>query len=133
VSARGGADLVLAARVIHHAPRPAEAVKHLAHLARAGGAVAVIDYVHHEDEAMRDAVADLWLGFEPDELARFAKSAGLEDVRVVRVPPAWCGTGPDRHVPWQVMVARKPRAHPNDGSIGSNGSSQARRRRTAGA
>ena len=66
----------------------------------------VIDYERHEDEALRAQQADLWLGFEPAELRRFAREAGLTDVRVSKIPTAWCGAGADRHVPWQVMTAR---------------------------
>lgn len=110
VRAAGGADVVLAARVLHHAPRPGEMVKHLASLARPGGAVVIIDYEHHEDESMREHAADLWLGFERAELERFAKSAGLQPPVVTRIPAPWCGSGPDRGIPWQVMVARTTRS-----------------------
>jgi ArsR family transcriptional regulator len=110
VSAAGGADVVLAARVLHHAPKPADMVKHLASLARPGGAVVVIDYEHHDDESLREQAADLWLGFERAELERFARAAGLETPTITHVPAPWCGTGLDRGVPWQVMVARTTRA-----------------------
>lgn len=103
---RRGADAVFAARVLHHAPKPGETLRHLAQLVRPGGVVVVLDYEHHEDEAMRSQQADLWLGFEPAELRRLARQAGLGDAQVSKVPQAWCGAGPDRHVPWQIMVAR---------------------------
>jgi ArsR family transcriptional regulator len=54
--------------------------------------------------------ADAWLGFEPAELRRFARGAGLDDVHVTKIPPPLCGDGPDRHLPWQVMVAKKKQA-----------------------
>jgi len=100
-----GADVVFGSRLLHHAPRPVDLVRQLARLARPGAAVVVIDYERHDDESMRDE-ADLWLGFEPSELRRFAVEAGLEDVDVVRLPSAWCGRGKDAHLPWQVLVAR---------------------------
>jgi len=50
----------------------------------------------------------VWLGFEPAELKRFARGAGLENARVTPIAAAFCGDGPDKHLPWQVMVARKP-------------------------
>ncbi len=106
--ARDGADLVLAARVLHHAPRPADAVQQLAALCRPGGTVAVVDYAHHEDEALRAHQADLWLGFEPDELAALLGDAGVLGVTVTPVPAAWCGAGPDRHLPWLVAVGTTP-------------------------
>ncbi len=104
-----GADAVFASRVLHHAPQPARVVAQLASLCARGGALVVIDYAHHEDESMRDQ-ADAWLGFEPAELRRFARAAGLQDVRVTKIPPPYCGDGPDRHLPWQVMTAHKESA-----------------------
>jgi ArsR family transcriptional regulator len=101
-----GADAVFASRVLHHAPQPGKVVAELAALCAPGGAVVVIDYAHHDDESMREQ-ADAWLGFEPAALRRFARAAGLEDSRIGKIPPALCGDGPDRHLPWQVMVATK--------------------------
>jgi len=101
-----GADAVFASRVLHHAPQPGKVVTQLASLCAPGGALVVIDYAHHDDESMSEQ-ADAWLGFEPSELRRFARTAGLEDARVTKIPSALCGDGPDRHLPWQVMTARK--------------------------
>ncbi len=96
------ADAVFAVRMLHHAPQPASLVKMLARLARPGGAVILLDYARHDDEKMR-AQADLWLGFEARELARFAKDAGLENPHVARIPAPHAG--PDAHLPWQTLVA----------------------------
>ena len=101
-----GADVVFASRVLHHAPRPADTLRRMAALARPGGAVMVLDYGPHEDEALRAQQADLWLGFEADELRRFAREAALEQATVVEVPGAWRGNGPDRAVPWTLLSAR---------------------------
>jgi ArsR family transcriptional regulator len=107
-----GADVVFASRLLHHAPRPVDLVRQLARLCRPGGAVVVIDYGRHDDESMRDE-ADLWLGFEAEDLRRFALEAGLEHADVVRLPAAWCGRGKDAHLPWQVLVARSHRSAGN--------------------
>lgn len=101
-----GADVVFASRLLHHAPRPVDLVEQLAQLAKVGGAVVIVDYARHDDESMRDE-ADLWLGFEPSELKRFSREAGLGDADVIRIPAAWCGKGKDSHLPWQVMVSRR--------------------------
>ena len=107
-----GADVVFASRLLHHAPRPVDLVRQLSLLAkpargaRPGGAVLIVDYAQHDDESMRNE-ADLWLGFDPSELRRFAREADLEDADVIRIPAAWCGRGKDSHLPWQVMVARR--------------------------
>lgn len=97
------ADVVFASRLLHHAPRPVDLVKQLA---RVGRAVVIIDYARHDDESMRDE-ADLWLGFESEELRRFAREAGLVDIDVIRLPAAWCGKGKDAHLPWQVLIGKR--------------------------
>jgi ArsR family transcriptional regulator len=113
VAGSEGADAVFAVRVLHHAAAPARAMKALARLARPatknepGGVVAIIDYEPHKDEALRERQADLWLGFDGDELTKLASTAGLCDVRRARIPAAWCGEGPDRHLKWQLLSARR--------------------------
>lgn len=112
-SARGGADAVFAARMLHHAPAPAKAVRALASLARPrrdeggdprGGAVCILDYEPHADQALREQQADLWLGFDQADLRRFAEAAGLTDITCRTLPPAWRGDGPDRSIAWQLLI-----------------------------
>ena len=67
----------------------------------------IIDYCAHEDEQMREQRADLWLGFERDELFRFAALAGLIDPEVFVIPATRYGPGPDSHLQWQVFAARR--------------------------
>jgi ArsR family transcriptional regulator len=101
-----GADAVFASRVLHHAPQPAKVVAQLAALCAPTGALVILDYARHDDEAMREQ-ADAWLGFEPAELRRFARSAGLDDAHVTAIPAPLCGDGPDKHLPWQVLIAKR--------------------------
>jgi hypothetical protein len=54
---------------------------------------------------MRDQ-ADVWLGFEPAELKKLARAAGLEDARVTPIPAPRVGRGPDGHIAWQILVAK---------------------------
>ena len=108
-----GADVVFASRVLHHAPVPARAMDALVQLARParshelGGALVVVDYESHHDEALREQQADLWLGFDPAELEALAREAGLGELSRGRLPRAWCGEGPDRHVGWQWLAGRR--------------------------
>jgi SAM-dependent methyltransferase len=120
---REGADAVFAARLLHHAPKPAAVVRELAALCAVGGSVIVLDYARHDDEAMREQ-ADLWLGFEPSELQRFASDAGLANVRVTDVPSGLQGRGPDAHLTWQLMVADK-----NEATADGNDSKGTKRRK----
>ena len=103
----GGADVVFAARVLHHAPVPANAVRSLAALCKVGGCVFIVDYLSHKDEALRAQQADLWLGFEPKELVEMAEQAGLCEITRGSLPKAWCGEGPDRNVGWQWLAGRR--------------------------
>jgi ArsR family transcriptional regulator len=107
VQEHGGADAVLAVRLLHHAPRPQKLVSLLASLARPGGRVLVIDYCAHQDEGMHDRQADLWLGFEAAELIGFARTARLINPEVFVIPAARYGPGPDAHLQWQVLAAQR--------------------------
>nr|MDQ3037741.1 class I SAM-dependent methyltransferase [Myxococcota bacterium] len=104
----GGADVVFASRILHHAPQPKKLLASLADLARPGGAIVVLDYQPHEDERLREQQADLWLGFDERELAQMAHDAGLVGATVRAVPGGVRGKGPDAHVGWQVLIARRP-------------------------
>jgi DNA-binding transcriptional ArsR family regulator/protein-L-isoaspartate O-methyltransferase len=107
VQQEGGADVVFASRVLHHAPRPQAALDALGQLLQPEGALVVLDYAPHDDESMREREADLWLGFSSDELSKFARRAGLSDVSVRPIPRARCGSGPDSHLAWHCLVARR--------------------------
>ncbi|MEM9695038.1 MAG: methyltransferase, partial [Myxococcota bacterium] len=110
---RWGADAVVAARVLHHAPVPAQAVKSLAALAAPreanypGGAVLVLDYEPHDDAPLRERQADLWPGFEREELEQWAAQAGLTDIEAGSLPMRGNGTRTDRSLQWQWLSARR--------------------------
>ncbi len=109
VQAEGGASVVIAARILHHAPKPQTALSRLAALLGPGGYVLVLDYASHNDESMREQ-ADLWLGFSANDLSTMAEAAGLRDVRVQRLHPSLRGDRAalkDSHLPWQVMIGQK--------------------------
>lgn len=78
------ADLVVMARVLHHAARPAEQIAAAARLLKPGGHLAVVDYLPHDDEAMRDQ-GDVWLGFPPAKLRGWLE-ASLANVSVNPLP-----------------------------------------------
>lgn len=104
----GGADVVLAARVLHHAPLPRETLKALAALLCPGGHLLLLDYARHTDEALRDAQADVWMGFEPSELLDFAEGAGLECVTARELPRGLFQNGVDGHLTWLLLSGKLP-------------------------
>jgi len=77
IAGKGGADLVLMARVLHHAARPADAVAAAARLLKRGGHLVIVDYLPHADESLREQ-GDVWLGFEEERLRSFVEGAHLE-------------------------------------------------------
>ena len=103
-----GADLVVATRVLHHAPRPRSAMQELAQLVRPGGKLLVIDYVRYEDERFQEQQADVWMGFSPAELTGHAEAAGLVDLSVAELPAAFVRVGPDAHLGWQSLLGTRP-------------------------
>jgi len=66
--ADGEIDLVMACMVLHHLSRPADALREAYRALKPGGRLVVIDLYRHEDESLREKVADLWLGFLPSEV-----------------------------------------------------------------
>jgi len=109
VLSHGHADAVFASRILHHAPRPLEAIRRLTKLLVEGGTLVVLDYAPHQDEGMREKQADLWLGFSGDDLLGYARDAGLQQARIVPIPAAFCGGGPDGHLSWHMLVAHRRR------------------------
>jgi ArsR family transcriptional regulator len=112
VQRRGGADLVLVARVLHHAARPAELVAAAARLLRRGGHLVVLDYLPHEDERMRSAQADVWLGFPSDQLGGWLAQAGLLEVQVGPFSGPLPASEPDAHLTWQLASGRRAQVSP---------------------
>ncbi len=108
VEREGGADLVFAARTLHHASRPKEAVKSCARLLKKGGLLLVLDYLPHEEERMRSEQGDVWLGLPPQELEAHAIDAGLQPAGFRTLPPALHRDGPDKELVWYALAAQKP-------------------------
>jgi ArsR family transcriptional regulator len=103
-----GAALVVAARVLHHAPRPWAVLESLVQLLRPGGRLVVVDYQRHTDEAFRESQADVWNGFEPDELETHARATGLRQVRVTSLPAALLAGMSDGHIGWHALTGVRP-------------------------
>ncbi|MFC3608384.1 ArsR/SmtB family transcription factor [Stutzerimonas tarimensis] len=71
------ADCVVLNMVLHHLPAPGEAMRQLARLVKPGGSLLVTELCRHNQSWAREACGDVWLGFEQDDLARWADAAGL--------------------------------------------------------
>ncbi|AHG38990.1 ArsR family transcriptional regulator [Pseudomonas syringae CC1557] len=71
------ADCVVLNMVLHHFAAPAEALRQLAEHVKPGGSLLVTELCSHDQSWAREACGDLWLGFEQEDLARWAIAAGL--------------------------------------------------------
>lgn len=71
------ADCVVLNMVLHHFATPAEAFRKLAGLVAPGGSLLLSELCSHDQSWAREACGDLWLGFEQEDLARWATAAGL--------------------------------------------------------
>lgn len=100
-SARGeaarGADLVVMGRVLVHASRPQDVIASAARLLRPGGHLAIVDYLPHDDESLREQ-GHVWLGFEPSKLRMWLEAAKLHPLAVE----------PFSQPQLQLAVAKKP-------------------------
>ena len=103
IAQRGGADLVVMARVLHHAARPQDAIIAATRLLRAGGHLALVDYLPHDDEAMREQ-GDVWLGFEPAKLRGWLDATLLEPITVA----PFVTSAHARSLPLQLAIGKKP-------------------------
>ena len=102
-----GVDAVFASRMLHHAPSPKITLGALARLVAPGGQLCVIDYCSHDDEALRDQRADVWMGFTKEQLESIVDELGLVDFRFQLVPTGYVHSGFDAHIPWFVSTARR--------------------------
>jgi ubiquinone/menaquinone biosynthesis C-methylase UbiE/DNA-binding transcriptional ArsR family regulator len=73
------ADLIVMNMVLHHVPSPQEVLRDCGQLLKVGGSLVVCDLGHHDQQWTREACGDLWLGFAPEELTRWAALAGLDE------------------------------------------------------
>ena len=77
------ADCVVINMVLHHTPSPGQILHDVAACLAPGGVVLVTDLCSHDQGWARENCGDLWLGFDPQDLAQWADEAGLVDVASV--------------------------------------------------
>ena len=76
-------DCVVVNMVLHHTPEPAQIVSDIAATLNPGGVVLITDLCGHDQAWARENCGDLWLGFDPQDLTRWAAAAGLDDIASV--------------------------------------------------
>ena len=71
------ADIIIFNMVLHHISSPAKTFKDSAALLAPGGHLLIIDLSRHDQDWARNSCGDLWLGFDENDLDRWAEDAGL--------------------------------------------------------
>ncbi len=70
-------DLVALNMVLHHIASPAEFLAQCWSLLNNDGYLLIADLCAHQQDWVREACGDFWMGFEPDELLSWAKTCGF--------------------------------------------------------
>jgi ubiquinone/menaquinone biosynthesis C-methylase UbiE len=78
----GALDAVFANMYLHHVSDPASAISEMARVLRPGGVLVLTDADEHDQDWMREAMADRWLGFKRSDIRAWLEGAGLAGVEV---------------------------------------------------
>lgn len=73
-------DFSVLSLVLHHLPKPLEALRETARVLKYEGRLMVADFVKHDNESMRSEYGDRWLGFDPGQLKDWLDRARFEVV-----------------------------------------------------
>lgn len=75
-------DCALVYMVLHHLASPADALRDAWRVLKPGGQLMIVDLLKHDNEYMRERFADLWLGFDPDDMKRWAFDCGFAEAKL---------------------------------------------------
>ncbi len=70
-------DAVVAAMVLHHMPSPSAFFRQASRVLKDGGRLIVAELCDHSFDWVKSLCGDVWLGFAPDQLSRWAAEAGF--------------------------------------------------------
>lgn len=79
------ADCAILNMVLHHAAAPVDVLNEISRVLSPGGILLLVDLARHEQDWVREQLADQWLGFEEDELRSWLESAGFKTIIAERV------------------------------------------------
>lgn len=74
------ADCVVMNMVLHHTPAPGAVLQDVASCLAPNGVLLVTELCNHDQGWARENCGDLWLGFDPHDLAQWADAAGMKEI-----------------------------------------------------
>jgi len=92
--ADGELDAATLVLVLHYLAEPATAIREAARALRPGGRLLVVDMLPHDRAEYRQEMGHVWLGFEPDEVTRWLRDAGLDEIKLRQLPTDMAAKGP---------------------------------------
>ena len=99
-------DGVFANMYLHHAPDPEKAIQEMARILKPGGVLCITDLDTHDHEWQREQMADLWLGFDRDDIRNWFGNEGLSEIEVECAEGTCNACGPGGKVgPLSIFVA----------------------------
>lgn len=75
-------DVSLLSQALHHAGQPDQAIREAHRILKPGGQIIILDLLEHQFEKARELYNDQWLGFSQNQVYRWLKDAGFEQVEV---------------------------------------------------
>ncbi len=78
----GSVDAVFGNMYLHHDPEPERVIRELVRVLKVNGRLVLTDLDAHDQEWMREEMADYWLGFKREDIRNWYESAGLGEVVV---------------------------------------------------
>ena len=109
-------DGIVAGMVLHHVPDPREFFMEAFRVLRPKGRLVVQDLLPHRETWLRDAMADLRLGLDPEELSFLLAQQGFVDLSIETLDDCYCPPRPEggrARLPLFLLRACK-RAEPKD-------------------
>ncbi len=74
-------NLVAAAMVVHHMPSPLAFFQHAARVLKDDGLLVIAELSAHDQEWCKQLCGDVWLGFDVEELSRWAAACGFTEIQ----------------------------------------------------